>query len=522
MTTNTPFRCANSAMSAAPTAGATIVLLDTGNYPSFSNFLSGSWIWTGSNWILVPPVAGGATGTFGVLAGSGITNTGATVINGDIGSYPTATITGFPPGVVNGTDQAGDSVTQAAKTALTVKYNAAQALPGAVTEPTNLGGLTLTPGVYSSLSGTFSITAAETLTLNGAGNYTFQMATTLVTGAASVVLLTGGATAANVTWAVGSSATLGTTTTFAGSILALTSITDNGGSTVNGQLLAQNGAVTLNDTTVTVPAGLSGAGTTVPGRNNEVMCFDGTNVMLYGGFAPFNNGAVLEDTWVWNGATWTQLGGPTPPGPSLSPQPFGRYNAQAAYLAGNQVVMFGGENLNYPLLETWLWNGSTQAWSQVSVPNGTGPKARVGHMMAGNGAHSNTALLFGGQGTNSQFNDTWTYTSAGGWVGVSPTNSPSVRSGGNLVYDSVNNLWVMFGGHNEYNYLNETWVFAAGTWTQAVQANGVGPSGRIGAQMAFDSTSGLTILFGGVSAATNYPSNATWAFNGSTLTWTLL
>jgi hypothetical protein len=510
-------------------SGSNIVLLDTGNYPSYSSFLNQTWVWTGTNWVFVPAESGGATATFGVLAAAGITNTGSTVINGDIGSFPTTSETGFPPGIVTGTNHAGDSVTQAAMTALTARYNAAQSLPGGtlIVAGTYNTGTIITPGVYYATS-SLNFTGG-TVTLNGAGNYTFQIASTLVTASGTTILLTGGATAANVTWAVGSSATLGTATNFVGSILANTSITDDGSSVVNGQLLAgavaPSGAVTLNDTTLTVPAGLGGgAGTTVPGRNDEVMAFDGTNVMLYGGFAPFNTSGPLQDTWVWNGSTWTQLGGPTPPGPSLSPQPFGRWSAAAAYIGNHQVVMFGGTNNLYQLLETWLWNGSTQTWSQVVVPNGGSPNARIGHMMAGNGAVSNTALLFGGQGTNSQFNDTWTYTVAGGWVKLSPATSPSVRSNANLVYDSVNNIWVMFGGKNEYNYLDETWVWNGTTWSLAISGaqNGQGPAGRIGAQMAFDATSGKTILFGGISAGTNYPSLDTWSFSGSTLSWTKL
>jgi hypothetical protein len=190
--------------------------------------------------------------SFGILAGSGITNTGASTVTGDVGTYPTTTETGFGTLTINGTNHMGDSVTQAAKTALTAAYNNAQALPGAVTIPTDLNGQTLTPGVYSSLSGTFMNTG--TLTLNGAGNYTFQMATTLITAASSTVVLTGGATAANITWAVGSSATLGTSSHLEGSILALTSITATTGATVNGSLLAQNGAVTLDTNTITATA----------------------------------------------------------------------------------------------------------------------------------------------------------------------------------------------------------------------------------------------------------------------------
>jgi hypothetical protein len=189
--------------------------------------------------------------TFAILAGSGITNTGASTVTGNVGTYPTTTETGFGSLTIIGTNHMGDSITQVAKTALTVQYLAAQALPGAVTIPTDLNGQTLTPGVYSSLSGTFMNTG--TVTLNGNGNYTFQMATTLITATSSNVVLTGGALASNVTWAVGSSATLGTTSNLEGSILAFTSITLNTGATVTGAVLAQNGAVTLDANTITLP-----------------------------------------------------------------------------------------------------------------------------------------------------------------------------------------------------------------------------------------------------------------------------
>src|SRR4029077_5348023 len=96
----------------------------------------------------------GTSSTFGVLAGSGITNTGSTVINGDIGSFPTTTITGFPPGLVNGTNHGGDAVTQGAKNALVSAYNDAAGKTPVTTVPTELGGSTLTGGTYTAASGT--------------------------------------------------------------------------------------------------------------------------------------------------------------------------------------------------------------------------------------------------------------------------------------------------------------------------------------------------------------------------------
>jgi hypothetical protein len=251
----------------------------------------------------------------------------------------------------------------------------------------------------------------------------------------------------------------------------------------------------------------------LPLRANACMSYDGTNVMLFGGQGGSSSAGSLNDTWLWNGTTWTKA---TP-----TNAPFARWSAEAAYIGSNTVVMFGGCNVLYDLLETWTWNGSTQAWTQVAVANGAGPAARTGHMFAGDG--SSKAVLFGGQGTNSQFNDTWTYTTAAGWTQVSPATSPSVRSNGCMVYDSVNSIWVMFGGSNEYTYDTATWTFNGTTWTKAV-AGGTSatPCGRIGAQMSFDVTSGKTILFGGIGANANYPLNDTWSFNGATSTWTQL
>lgn len=208
----------------------------------------------------------GTARTFAVLAGSGITNTGPSVMNGDIGSFPTTTITGFPPGTVNGTNHAGDAVTQGAKNDLVTAYNDAAGKTPVTTIPTELGGSTLTGGTYRAASGTFGLTG--NLTLNGGGDPTsvwvFQMASTLTTATGSSVTLSGGAQSCNVFWQVGSSATLGGSTTFRGSILALTSITLVTSATIDGRALARNGAVTLDTNTITVPTCAAAATATPP------------------------------------------------------------------------------------------------------------------------------------------------------------------------------------------------------------------------------------------------------------------
>ena len=191
---------------------------------------------------------------FAVLAGAGITNTGPTTINGDIGTFPTTTITGTSSLTVNGTNHDGDSVTQQAKTDLVTAYDDAAGQGPTSPIVADLGGQTLTPGVYNSGS---SIGLTGALTLDGAGDpnavFVFQAGSTLTTASSSQVNLINGAQSCNVFWQVGSSATLGTGSTFRGSILALTDITVTTGVTVDGRVLARNGAVTLDTDTITRP-----------------------------------------------------------------------------------------------------------------------------------------------------------------------------------------------------------------------------------------------------------------------------
>ncbi len=198
----------------------------------------------------------GSACSFGILGGSTVTNSGAsTFVSGDIGVWPGTAITGFVPANYSGTLHAGDAVAQTAQGDLTTAYNYAAAAAGGAVLPADIGGETLAPGVYKTTSAQPSLGITGNLTLSGNGVYIFQIVSTLTTAATnSDVILSGGATSADVFWQVGSSATLGTSTTFQGTIMAQASISLGTGATLDGRALARTGAVTLLGNPVNVPA----------------------------------------------------------------------------------------------------------------------------------------------------------------------------------------------------------------------------------------------------------------------------
>ena len=213
------------------------------------------------------PVGLGGAGAYAVLGGSGLTNTGVTSIEGDVGSSPTHSQTGFGPcpaancvsltGTNHDVADPNDAQTQQAKNDLVIAYDDAFGRSGGTAVSAPLGaGQTLVAGVYTSGADLF---VGGDLTLDGGGDagavFIFQARTgTLKTAAGTTsgipntrVLLTNGAQACNVFWQVGSSATIATSTRFAGTILALQSITVDTGATIDaGRALARNGAVTLD------------------------------------------------------------------------------------------------------------------------------------------------------------------------------------------------------------------------------------------------------------------------------------
>jgi hypothetical protein len=264
----------------------------------------------------------GTAQNFGVLGGSAVTNTGATTVNGNVGVSPGSSVTGFPPGVVvGGAIHSNDAVASQAQNDLTTAYNNIVSTPCTVDlTGQNLGGLTLTPGVYCF---TTSAQLTGALTLDALGNpnalFLFKIGSTLTTATSSsvTVINNGGSSCNKVFWQVGSSATLGTGTSFVGDILALSSITLTTGSNTNGRTLARNGAVTLDTNNVNTcgvsvcpiitvnPASLPNGGVGTP--YNQI-------VSASGGTAPYTfslSSGSLPTGLLLNSATGAIAGTPT-------------------------------------------------------------------------------------------------------------------------------------------------------------------------------------------------------------------
>lgn len=192
--------------------------------------------------------------TLAVLAGSAVTSTGATNITGDLGLSPGTSVGGFPPGILNGTLHINDAIANQAKLDLTAAYNdaAGRTSTDIVTLSGNIGGLTLTPGLYKSTS-SLAVSSGD-VTFDAKGNadavFIIQIASSLTTTSGRKVILSGGAQASHIFWQVGSSVTFGTTSVFKGTVMAMQSITFNTGATLDGRAMARTGAVIMAGNTI--------------------------------------------------------------------------------------------------------------------------------------------------------------------------------------------------------------------------------------------------------------------------------
>jgi hypothetical protein len=176
-------------------------------------------------------------------------------------------------------------------------------------------------------------------------------------------------------------------------------------------------------------------------------------VVLFGGY---NGSSDLNDTWTWNGTTWTQQF------PATSP-PIRESSTMSYDPATGTVVLFGGFNGGY-LNDTWTWDGTT--WTQVDASPANCTNNCVGSPSIRNWSTTaydtatGAVVLFGGvnAGNTNNLNDTWTWNGTT-WTQQSPATSPPVRHDASMAYDTATGTVVLFGGHNGSSTLNDTWTY---------------------------------------------------------------
>jgi hypothetical protein len=327
------------------------------------------------------PVPLASASSYAVLASSTITSTGATALTGDLGLSPGTSVTGFPPGKVTGTQNVTSPGAKNAMANLSVAFlNASGRSNCAVTVAGNIGGQTLTAGLYKSTS-SLAISSGD-LTLSGGGNsngvFVFQVASAFTTTSGRAVILSDGAQARNVYWEIGSSATIGTTSTMKGTIMAHDSVSMLTGSVLNGRAMAVTGEVSLAGTTIVVPSSSSSSGSTypvtftesgLPAMTSWSMTFDGAQNSSTSSTLEF---AVQSGTYNYAVSLAGFIATPASGQVTVNGGPTGQAIAFAAGAAGSFRLMF---------TETGLPSGTTWSVTSGGVQN-TSTTSTIGFTVA--------------------------------------------------------------------------------------------------------------------------------------------
>ncbi|HEX9907766.1 MAG TPA: kelch repeat-containing protein [Thermoplasmata archaeon] len=251
-------------------------------------------------------------------------------------------------------------------------------------------------------------------------------------------------------------------------------------------------------------------------RFDHEMIYDSQSdrMILFGGSIGGYSGAPSNDTWAYNFGTniWTNM--------IQSANPSARIGHSMAYDAqSDRVLLFGGacEVTPSPNNETWAYDYDNNTW--INMDPVEKPPARYDHAMTYD-SRSGQMIIFGGYNLAGLLNDTWVYDfSSNTWTDVNPPQRPSARRGCSMAYDVLSDRVVLFGGSADGYYSDETWIYDLGnnSW---IDANPVGkPSARDGHVMTYDAGSNRMILFGG---GADYMKYDTWVFDAANNIWTIL
>jgi Galactose oxidase, central domain len=242
-----------------------------------------------------------------------------------------------------------------------------------------------------------------------------------------------------------------------------------------------------------------------PPRSGAGMAYDATTktVVLFGGNAR-NDAGDLNDTWIWNGTNWTQVFPPVSP-------PARRWDTQgmAYHAPSGKVVLFGGVTSGGAMFgDAWIWDGTTQTWTQLSPSPSPAPRrAPLAYDPA-----TETIVLFGGEGGygGPLYGDTWIWTGTN-WRQRSPATSPPPRSMASMAYDAQLRRLVLFGGSgagSNFPFYNDSWTWDGITWTQL--SPGSGPPERYAFGMSYDPREQAVVLYGGLDLYDTVVLGDTW------------
>ncbi len=248
-------------------------------------------------------------------------------------------------------------------------------------------------------------------------------------------------------------------------------------------------------------------------RASATMVYDASEsrFLLFGGQG--NGGSLLQDSWTFDSASslWTRL--------TLTRSPTARSSAVMAYDSSRgTIVLFGGRNLSGILGDTWLYAHASQKWVELSPS--PAPTARAAPSMVYDSS-VNLFVLFGGQEGSLYFKESWLLDPiSSGWKFLSPPISPSPRADGSMVFDSSAQASILFGGQITGGYYHDSWAFDAGSATWVILSPSDSPSGRSDASMAFNSSNGTSLLFGG-QGSSGFLGDS-WLFSLATSSWSAL
>jgi len=258
-------------------------------------------------------------------------------------------------------------------------------------------------------------------------------------------------------------------------------------------------------------------------RRDGRMAFDRSRgvAVLFGGRG--DSGEFSDEVWEWDGASWDLI---TPTDPEGDGNPSGRIEMGMTYDATREVVVFHGGSrkigaISVSTSETWEWDGTSWDLVDPADPEADGNPENTSAHAAAFFEPAGLSIIFGGTG-NSDTHKSWVYDGAS-WRDLGPEDedvnpNAGARDNHSAAYDTHRQRVVVYGGEASGSTVGDTWEWSGSAWTEITpldtELDGNPDTLELsGMVYATAFSGGETYLFGGVTAASDYPPE-TWRFDG--------